>query len=53
MEASKKLSRRRYDAQFKAQMLAECAKPGISGARMTLAHMASTPLSCTSGGDRT
>lgn len=38
MEDSKKISRRRYDAEFKAQVLAECARPGASVARVALAH---------------
>lgn len=38
MQDSKKIVRRRYDAQFKAQVLAECARAGASVARMALAH---------------
>jgi transposase len=38
MEDSKKISRRRYDAEFKAQVLAECARPEASVAAVALAH---------------
>ena len=38
MTDTKKLTRRRHSAEVKAQILAECAQPGASVARVALAH---------------
>jgi transposase len=38
MTDTQKLRRRRHSAEVKAQILAECAQPGASVARVALAH---------------
>ncbi|MEN9314960.1 MAG: hypothetical protein RIS35_1353 [Pseudomonadota bacterium] len=38
MEQAKRLARRRHDAEFKRQVLAECEMPGASVARIALEH---------------
>jgi transposase len=38
MQDSKKISRRRHSAELKAQVLAECAQPGASVARVAMSH---------------
>ena len=38
MKDSKTISRRRYGAELKALILAECAQPGASVARVALSH---------------
>ena len=38
MEEAKPVSRRKHDAQLKAQVVAECAAPGASVARVALEH---------------
>lgn len=38
MQDSKTISRRRYGAELKALILAECAQPGASVARVALSH---------------
>jgi transposase len=38
MKDAKKMTRRRHSAELKAQVLAECAQPGASVARVALAH---------------
>ena len=38
MNAAKKKTRRRYGAELKQQILAECAEPGASVARIALSH---------------
>ena len=38
MTDDKKATRRRYSAQFKAQVLAECDVPGASVAKVAMAH---------------
>jgi len=38
MADSKKISRRRHSAELKMQILAECAQPGASVARVALSH---------------
>ena len=35
---AKKLTRRRYSTEFKAQVLAECSRPGASIAAVAIAH---------------
>lgn len=44
MHEVKSQERRRHDAQFKAEVLAECAKPGASVAKVALAHGLNTNL---------
>ncbi len=38
MNEAKKKTRRRYDAELKQQILAQCAEPGASVARIALSH---------------
>ena len=38
MTSDKTKTRRRYDAQFKAQILAECAAPGASVAKVAMSY---------------
>lgn len=38
MASDKVVRRRRYDAEFKAQVLAECDAPGASVAKVAMAH---------------
>lgn len=38
MNEAKKKTRRRYDAEFKQQILAECAEPDASVASVALSH---------------
>jgi len=38
MSDSKKITRRRHSVDLKTQILAECAKPGASVARVALSH---------------
>lgn len=38
MTSGKARTRRRYDAQFKAQVLAECEAPGASVAKVAMSH---------------
>jgi transposase len=38
MTSEKVKTRRRYDAQFKAQILAECEAPGASVAKVAMSH---------------
>ncbi|HRO57581.1 MAG TPA: transposase [Burkholderiaceae bacterium] len=38
MEEAKRVGRRKHDAQLKAQVVAECAAPGASIARVALEH---------------
>ena len=38
MQDSRKETRRRYSAEFKAQILGECAQPAASVARVALSH---------------
>jgi transposase len=38
MTSGKTETRRRYDAQLKAQILAECAAPGASVAKVAMSH---------------
>ena len=38
MQDSKKIVRRRYGAELKAQVLGECAQPGTSVASVAMAH---------------
>lgn len=38
MATEKKSVRRRYSAEFKTQVLAECAVPGVSVAKVAMAH---------------
>ena len=38
MNEAKKKTRRRYDAELKQQILAQCAEPGSSVARIALSH---------------
>lgn len=38
MEDDKRATRRRYSAEFKAQVLAECDAPGASVAKVAMAH---------------
>ena len=38
MTSDKSRTRRRYDAQFKAQVLAECEAPGASVAKVAMSH---------------
>src|SRR6218665_3734259 len=38
MNEAKKKMRRRYGAEFKQQILSECAEPGASLARIALSH---------------
>lgn len=38
MELTKHVARRKHDAELKAQVVAECAAPGASVARVALAH---------------
>lgn len=38
MQDTKKISRRRHSAELKAQVLAECARPGASVAHVALSH---------------
>lgn len=38
MNESKKKTRRRYDAEIKQQILAQCAEPGASVASVALSH---------------
>lgn len=38
MNEAKKNTRRRYDACLKQQILAQCAEPGASVARIALSH---------------
>jgi len=38
MEDDKKATRRRYSAEFKAQVLAECSASGASVAKVAMAH---------------
>ena len=38
MEDSRKITRRRHSRELKAQILAECAEPGASVARVALTH---------------
>jgi transposase len=38
MTSGKVKTRRRYDAQFKAQVLAECDAPGASVAKVAMSH---------------
>ena len=38
MNEAKKKTRRRYDAELKQQILAECAEPGASVASIALSH---------------
>lgn len=38
MKDSKKITRRRHSAELKAQVLSECARPGVSVAGVALSH---------------
>lgn len=38
MQDSRKLPRRRYGAELKAQILSECERPGASVARVAMSH---------------
>lgn len=38
MELTKRVARRKHDAELKAQVIAECAVPGASVARVALEH---------------
>lgn len=38
MEPAKRVARRKHDAGLKAQVIAECAAPGASVARVALEH---------------
>ncbi len=38
MELTKRVARRKHDAELKAQVIAECAAPGASVASVALAH---------------
>ena len=38
MELAKRVARRKHDAELKAQVIAECAAPGASVARVALEH---------------
>lgn len=38
MTSEKRATRRRYSAQFKTQVLGECAAPGASVAKVAMAH---------------
>lgn len=44
MQEAKSQERRRHDARFKVEVLAECAKPGASVAKVALAHGLNTNL---------
>ena len=44
MREAKSQERRRHRAEFKAEVLAECAKPGASVAQVALAHGLNTNL---------
>lgn len=44
MQDAKTVDRRRHGAEFKERVLAECAKPGASVARVALAHGLNTNL---------
>ena len=44
MEDSKKIRRRRHSAELKAQVLSECARPGVSISSVAMSHVINANL---------